>query len=284
MLNLWDPQHLSLGIGLITALLLGIIHGITPDEHTWPITFSYAIGSYSSKGGMKAGFFFSLAFTLQRAIASELGYLALANFLLVPSQENIVYIVVGVVMFISGYYILYRRKAFHLLPWVDKLLPHTESGQTVPVKLALVHGFIAGWGTGAFATMIYTVIAPAMPSPWLGFLPGVLFGLGTMIMQVLIGAFFGHWIARHNLGEQAKAFVGRSVAGNTLFFGGVLFAIVGALGLMVPSLTEWSINTGIRVHNLDTINVGLVLVLLTVGGAGGASLVRALRKVRSQSV
>lgn len=284
MINLWNPEHLTLGIGLITALLLGMVHGITPDEHTWPITFSYAIGSYSSKGGLKAGFLFSAAFTLQRAIASELAYLALAGFLFKPSQENLIYMIVGLVMFVSGYYILYRKKAFHLIPWLEKWLPHnSESKANVPAKMALVHGFVAGWGTGAFATIIYTVIAPAMPSPWLGFLPGVVFGLGTMIMQMLIGAFFGLWIEKHHLGERAKAFVGRSVAGNTLFYGGVLFTIVGLLGLIKPSLTEWSINTGIRVHNLDTINIGLVLVLFTVAGAGGISLVRALRKVRRQS-
>jgi len=41
-----------------------MLHGITPDEHTWPITFSYAVGEYSTRGGMKAGFLFSLGFTI----------------------------------------------------------------------------------------------------------------------------------------------------------------------------------------------------------------------------
>ncbi|OFW81452.1 MAG: hypothetical protein A2201_07890 [Alicyclobacillus sp. RIFOXYA1_FULL_53_8] len=284
MLDLWNPEHLSLGIGLITALLLGIIHGITPDEHTWPITFSYAIGSYSTKGGMKAGFFFSAAFTLQRAIASQLAYFALAGFLMVPNQENAMYIVVGAVMFLSGYFILYRKKTFHLLPWVDKLLPPvTGEARDIPASMALIHGFVAGWGTGAFATIIYTVVAPTMPSPWLGWLPGVLFGLGTMVMQILIGAVFGRWIERRKLGEQAKALIGRVVAGNTLFVGGFLFVLVGAVGLAAPTLTEWSISTGLHVHNLDSINIGLVLVLVTVAGAGGTSLVRALKKVQSRS-
>jgi len=35
-----------------------MVHGITPDEHTWPITFNYAIGSYSIRGGLKAGLCF----------------------------------------------------------------------------------------------------------------------------------------------------------------------------------------------------------------------------------
>ncbi|MEW9492618.1 MAG: hypothetical protein TQ35_0010550, partial [Candidatus Aramenus sulfurataquae] len=53
------PTGLSVGEILLVSYLLGIMHGATPDEHTWPITFSYAIGKYSTKGGMKAGFLFS---------------------------------------------------------------------------------------------------------------------------------------------------------------------------------------------------------------------------------
>ncbi|MDE2274517.1 MAG: hypothetical protein KGL00_10010, partial [Gammaproteobacteria bacterium] len=61
-LNLWNPVvGLGPGIALLTAFFLGLIHGITPDEHTWPITFSYSVGSYSSRGGMRAGLLFSLA-------------------------------------------------------------------------------------------------------------------------------------------------------------------------------------------------------------------------------
>ena len=63
-------DNLALGTILVIALILGIMHGATPDEHTWPITFSYAIGSYSTRKGMKAGFAFSAGFTIQRAITS----------------------------------------------------------------------------------------------------------------------------------------------------------------------------------------------------------------------
>jgi len=66
-----------------------------------------------------------------------------------------------------------------------------DSTKPVPVRLAFIHGFIAGFGFGAFALIIYTVLAPAMPSPRLGWLPGALFGLGTMIAQVAFGATFG---------------------------------------------------------------------------------------------
>lgn len=283
MLNLWNPDHLSLTIGLITALLLGMIHGITPDEHTWPITFSYSIGSYSTKGGMFAGLIFSTGFTIQRAIASELAFLALAGFLMHAVAENIVYMIVGLVMAVSGYYILHRGHAVHLIPWLERLLPHTDETRPVPLKLAFLHGLIAGWGTGAFATIIYTVISPTMPSVWIGFVPGVLFGIGTLFMQIIIGAFFGWWVQRRHLSVSSKAFIGQFVSGNTLLYGGLLFMLAGLVGLIAPSISEWSINTGLKVHNLDSINIGLILVVLVVAGVGGISMVTALRKARQNT-
>lgn len=284
MLNLWDPNHLSLSVGLITAFILGMIHGITPDEHTWPITFSYSIGSYSSKGGMLSGLIFSTGFTLQRAIASELAFLALAGFLMHSASENIVYIIVGIVMAISGYYILHKGRAFHLIPWLEKLLPQRDDSKPVPFRLAFLHGVIAGWGTGAFATIIYTVISPTMPSVWVGFVPGLLFGLGTLLMQVIIGAIFGWWMQRRNISQSSKANIGQFVSGNTLQYGGLLFMLAGVLGLIDPSVSDWGLNTGIRVHNLDSINVGLILVVIIVAGIGGASMWFALRKISREHI
>ena len=63
---------------VIYSFLFGLLHGILPDEHTWPITFSYAIGGASGWEGIKAGLYFSAAFTLQRTLLSEAAYLALA--------------------------------------------------------------------------------------------------------------------------------------------------------------------------------------------------------------
>lgn len=286
MIHYWtDPRHMSWLIDLVIVFLMGLIHGITPDEHTWPITFSYSIGSYSTKGGMRAGLLFSSAFTLQRAIASELAYFALARFLTRPGEEETVYLLVGAVMWMSGYFILHRRQALHLLPWLERLAPAVpDDRQAVPVKLALLHGFIAGWGTGAFATIIYTVISPHMPNPYIAFLPGLLYGLGTTVMQIVTGAAFGRYIESRKLGEAAKAFVGRFVAGNTLFIGGILFVLAGAAGLVYPKLMAWQISTGLPVYNLNAINTGLLLVIVIVGGAGFTSLVIALRKAAAESV
>ena len=237
-------------IALIYSLLFGLLHGILPDEHTWPITFSYAIGGASGKEGMKAGLYFSAAFTLQRAIVSELAYLALAPFLLKPTVNGIVYIIVGIAMSIAGGIVLRKNRYLHIhllghhhdnageIERTSQVLTkhHTEKSAEVtvpPVRWTIIHGFIAGFGFGGFSIFVNTVAAPAMPSPWLGFLPGLVFGLGTMIMLVIVGGVFGaslRWM--HVLTEQEIKRIGSQTGGRTLFFGGILFGVAGVATLM----------------------------------------------------
>src|SRR5512135_2431714 len=99
---------------LLYSFLFGLLHGILADEHTWPITFSYAIGGASGREGMKAGLYFSAAFTVQRMLLSELAYLTLAPFLLSAKITGIVYIVVGTVMSAAGAVVLRRNRYPHV--------------------------------------------------------------------------------------------------------------------------------------------------------------------------
>ncbi len=192
---------------LLYSFLFGLLHGILPDEHTWPITFSYAIGGASGKEGIKAGLYFSSAFTIQRMLISELSYLALAPFLMSPSINGIVYFVVGLAMSAAGAIVLRKNRYPHIhvgVHWHE--MPAAEDRKKVdnqetavlasapPARWTLVHGFIAGFGFGGFSLFVNTVAAPAMPGPWLGFLPGLLFGLGTMIVLALIGGLFGTFL------------------------------------------------------------------------------------------
>src|SRR5260370_11245456 len=101
-LNLWDPTHVSFTVDLLTAFLLGIVHGVTPDEHTWPITFSYAVGGYSTARGLRAGLLFSLAFAIQAALASELAHLGLTQWVAGEWFDKVIYVIVGVVMLAAG--------------------------------------------------------------------------------------------------------------------------------------------------------------------------------------
>ena len=87
---------------LLAAFVLGTLHGLTPDEHTWPITFSYAVGSYSAGGGLRAGVLFSAAFTLQQSLACELAYFAALTIVHSPYWTFYVYALFAFVMLVSG--------------------------------------------------------------------------------------------------------------------------------------------------------------------------------------
>ena len=61
-----------------------------------------------------------------------------------------------------------------------------------------------------------------MPNVYIAFLPGLLFGLGTMTMQVILGTVFGTWMSRKkNLTKEGIEYVARSISRNTLFYGGI---------------------------------------------------------------
>ncbi len=291
-LNLWNPTNVTIIEAIILAYVLGIVHGITPDEHTWPITFSYAIGSYSVKGGAKAGIMFSTGFTIQRAILSEVAFFALATIFMTNFAFGVTYIIVGIAMAAAGFYIAAGGRYPHWHYIEEKLgvffrihkrgseeqkheFEHTAnpslcfddaiSTKPVPSKLALIHGFIAGFGFGAFALIIYTVLSPAMHSAWLGWVPGALFGLGTMTMQVAFGSFFGGYMRKmKNLTEKGLKFVAVSISTYVLKYGGIVFVVGGLLVLVFPQILGFAINTGIKVHNLDSLGLGFMLVIISV--------------------
>ena len=225
---------MSLGLILALALGLGVVHGLAPDEHTWPITFSYAIGSYSRRGGMRAGLLFSATFALQRALACELSWFMLAKLLASPFWNDLIYLTAGAVMAGSGIYILHYCRIPHLLHSHRLQYPQPEHKTQPAGYMPLVHGFIAGWGTGAFALVLYTVLVPATHSAWLAFLPGLSFGLGTMAVQAMIGSAFGAWMGRRKMSDAARTQVAQKTAGRTLLGTGVVFMLLGAADLSSP--------------------------------------------------
>lgn len=251
-------------IAVTYSFLFGLLHGILPDEHTWPITFSYAIGGGSGKQGMKAGFYFSLAFTFQRTIISELSYLALAPF--VFGINRYIYLLVGAVMFVAGVIVLKKNvyPHLHFLGHHHSDVKHMEMNPKIlstscedcepessapPIKWTLIHGFVAGFGFGGFALFVNTVAAPAMRSAWFGFLPGLFFGIGTMLMLLIVGALFGmslKWV--HSLTENDIKKIGAETGGRTLFFGGILFIIAGILtvtgiDIKLPYISDYTLIT-----------------------------------------
>lgn len=282
-MNLWDPAHLEVGAALVTALLLGLVHGITPDEHTWPITFSYAVGGYSTRAGLRAGLLFSLSFTVQRALGSELAWLGLAHWMGLHGLDYALYVAVGLLMAAGGWLMARQQHAVHL-----HLLGHCEERSLLQPTAATavderarrlagwmpaVHGFVAGWGFGAFALIVYTTLAPAMPSVWLGWMPGALFGLGTAIVQATAGALFGRMAARKQLPAEAIRAIALKTATRTLVWGGCAYVGAGIFGLVLPGWAGLSVETGVHVHNLASIGLPFVLAVGVVLGVGLTSLV-----------
>ncbi len=285
------PEKLSL-IAIVTiSLILGVMHGATPDEHTWPITFSYAVGSYSTMKGMKAGFAFSAGFTFQRALLTTLGFIGLAAIYKAYNLDGPVYIIVGIAMFVAGAYILNKKKYLHIP--IDALLGSKEHRSSfsaklrvgepepkqIPLKMAVVHGLIAGWGFGPYATIITFILAPQVPSLIYAPLPGLFFGLGTMIMQIIFGGLFANIARLKKLSIAQVSYVGRKTAGRTLFYGGFIFALIGALIIAFPVLDNIAISTGNPIPNLDSVGVATVLVLLVVGVVGIGSLILGIREL-----
>ncbi len=289
------PKGLSVYLILLISVILGIMHGATPDEHTWPITFSYSIGSYSTRGGMRSGFIFSAGFTIQRAILTALGFLGLAYVYEKYNLDGYIYVVVGFVMFIVGYYLL---KGTDLHIPLDRLfggevhhsakaervplLEVEESVKPVPANMALVHGFIAGWGFGGFSTIITFILAPQMPNLIYAALVGAFFGLGTMLMQIIIGALFANIMRVKKLTSNQIKYLGGSTAARTLYLGGIAFAIIGVVIVGFPFLNRLALNTGSPIPNLSSIGIATVLVILVVGVIGLGSLYKGYKEMTSQ--
>lgn len=293
---------LTVPIALAIGFILGLLHGAIPDEHTWPITFSYSIGSYSSRGGAKAGLVFSAGFTAQRAILTALGFLGLASIYVAYNLDGYIYVAVGFVMFVAGWYLLrgsdlhlpldqgmerlfgrFFRDHTHHSYTIETGRPPVEEVKPVPLRMAIVHGFVAGWGIGGFGVILTFVLAPQMPNLGWAALIGVMFGLGTMVMQIITGALFARLARMKKLGEGQIQRIGRQTAARTLYIGGVAFMLVGIVVAALPWLQNYYLSTGSSVPNIDQIGYATLLIVLVVGVIGGYSLRKAYKEaVRSE--
>lgn len=292
-----SPGGLTIPVILAIAFILGLLHGATPDEHTWPITFSYSVGSYSSRGGAKAGLVFSSGFTIQRSILAALGFLGLAAVYETYNLDGPVYIAVGLVMLVAGWYLLrgsdlhlpldralerlfgrfFRGHTHHTTSAERKPLPESDV-KPVPLRMAVAHGFVAGWGVGGFAVILIFVLAPQVPNVWWAALVGAMFGLGTTCMQIVTGALFARLARIKKFSTAQIERIGRRTAARTLYLGGVAFAIVGAIVAVLPWLQGYYVATGTPIPNLNQIGYPTALVIAVVGVIGGTSIWKAYKE------
>jgi sulfite exporter TauE/SafE len=268
-----DAAGGALGANLLKAFLLGLLHGVTPDEHTWPIVFSYAIGGYSTWRGLRAGLVFSLAFAAQQAFASQLAFFGLAHWFSIEAVRHWIDLAVGLVMIATGLYVIGRGGLPHIhLPGTPRpamISPQGVGPRELNPWMPAVHGFIAGWGIDALSVLVYTTLSPAMPSAALGWAPGFAYGVGTLCVQAVAGAAFGLWAARRGLPPEAIRGIALTTAGRTLLWGGFAFLLFGLFALSFREAADIEIPVPV----LHSVEPSFLLVVFTVLGVGVTTFV-----------
>ncbi|KPJ71747.1 hypothetical protein AMJ50_00145 [Parcubacteria bacterium DG_74_3] len=170
---------------LLSIFVLGLIHGLTPDEHTWPVIFAYVLSQKKWTEGILAAIFFVLPATMVWAfIAGISGFLG--SVIWQEGYETHVHTLLGALMIILGLYVL----RFLKLPHFRKEHSGEERSETMTLSQISLFGFILGFGPCIPVLMMYA-FAAELHSSFLGALSGILFGLGTMLTLSFIAGITG---------------------------------------------------------------------------------------------
>jgi len=184
------------GILPLAILIIGLIHGLKPDEHTWPITISYAMMQKNLYGAIKSTIVFALALTTiwtgLSALVGQVVSLGLGTNVIIDPEVDII---VGLTMIAVALIYIFkseRKKGYRTSSAVDD--KKTVSETSAPdYKLIWVHGTAAAFGGDFFVVLLISLsvstILPSFPT----FLVGLLFGLGSLVSQlaVVVSAYNG---------------------------------------------------------------------------------------------
>jgi len=99
-----------------------------------------------------------------------------------------------------------------------------------------------------------------------------------MLMQIIFGIAFASLARARKLSEKDISYIGRQTGGRTLYYGGMLFAAVGALVIAFPAIENVAVSTGNPIPNLNVVGLSTILVLVVVGIIGFGNLVYALAR------
>lgn len=165
----------SLGAYWFVAIgLIGMIHGLKPDEHTWPITISYGLMQRKLKGALLSTAVFAGALTVVWTALSALTG-DVFSFFTSNNLDTYVDIIVGVTMISVALALLIHRK-------------EDKKEKTADYKVIWVHGLAAAFGGDFIVVLILTVATVTFLPSMFSFLVGLLFGLGSWIAQSLVVA------------------------------------------------------------------------------------------------
>ncbi|MEL9991010.1 MAG: hypothetical protein QXP98_09580 [Thermoproteus sp.] len=155
----------------IALLAIGVVHGLKPDEHTWPITISYAMMQKDAKRAVLTTMTFTGALTLVWTAMSALVGL-LPSSLFEGVYDWLVDVLVGLTMVtIAG---LYLRKEHE-----------GDSGGAAPdYKAIWIHGVGAAFGGDFFVVLLLALSIKAISQTFPLALVGFLFGFGSFLGQL----------------------------------------------------------------------------------------------------
>lgn len=169
------------GYAPLAVLIIGVVHGLKPDEHTWPITISYAMMQRDVGGAVLSTMTFAGALTLVwTALSAAVGLLPSSMFQ--GAYDWLVDVVVGVTMIsIAGLY-LHKERA--------------EEGKAPAApdyKAIWIHGLAAAFGGDFFAVLLLALSVKALSPSFPLALVGFLFGAGSFVGQigVVLAAYKG---------------------------------------------------------------------------------------------
>jgi len=161
----------------VAIFAIGVVHGLKPDEHTWPITISYGLMQKNLRKAMLSTAVFALALTLVWSALSALTS-QLFSFFRSYSLDPIVDVVVGVTMIGVASYLVLKEK--------DQTEAHEESH--ADYKLIWIHGIAAAFGGDFIVVLLLTLALFQSTGANAGFLVGLIFGLASWIAQSLVVA------------------------------------------------------------------------------------------------
>lgn len=158
---------------LAAVFIIGLVHGLKPDEHTWPITVSYGLMQRNIQGVIAAVSVFAgaltLVWTLMSALVGELMGLLNTSIL-----DPYVDFIVGLTMIGVAAYLVFGKNH------------GTEGVKTADYKVIWIHGLAAAFGGDFFIVLVLAAaIVPAI-NPLYSFSIGLLFGLGSWAAQSII--------------------------------------------------------------------------------------------------
>ncbi|MGC8848596.1 MAG: hypothetical protein ACP5QE_07125 [Conexivisphaera sp.] len=194
---------------LLAVLIVGVVHGLKPDEHTWPITVSYGLMQRNARGVLAAISVFAGALTLVWTLMSALMG-QLMGLLDISILGPYVDVIVGATMIGVAAYLVFGDH--------DK---SPEEKGTADYRLIWIHGLAAAFGGDFFIVLILTAALVPAISPGLSFLIGFMFGAGSWVAQtVIVMAIYrgiirsvGDWSVMASAGRMALGILGLFMIG-----------------------------------------------------------------------